>query len=57
MSPGGQFYVSLDKDDASIDKFMHIVNSEPSGKPFFKRAQTEDDRKRSETLLRQLPLH
>ena len=45
------------EDDSAIEKFMHIVNTEPSGRPLFRRAQTDDDRRRSETLLRQLPLH
>jgi len=45
------------EDDSAIERFMRIVNTEPSGRPLFRRAQTDDDRKRSETLLRQLPLH
>jgi len=45
------------EDDSSIERFMHIVNAEPSGRPLFRRVQTDDDRRRSETLLRQLPLH
>ena len=44
------------QDETSIEKFMEIVTAESDGKPFLKRPQTEEIRRKSEELLKQLPL-
>ncbi len=45
------------EEDSAIERFMRIVNTEPSGKPLSARPQTMDDRRRSEARLNQLPLY
>ena len=45
------------QDETSIEKIVDIVMAESSGKPFLKRPQTEESRRKSEELLKQLPLH
>lgn len=44
------------KDETSVEKLMSIVTAEPAGKPFSKRPQTEDNRRKSEELLKRLSL-
>ena len=44
------------QDETSIEKFVDIVMAESSGKSFLKRPQTEESRRKSEELLKQLPL-
>ena len=39
------------QDETSIEKFVDIVMAESSGKPFLKRPQTEESRRKSEELL------
>ena len=45
------------EDEASLERLIRVMDSEPSGEPIRRSLEMENDRRRCEELLKQLPLH